>query len=155
MHLKWIISSLERKVYFKWNILLLNEKLSKSIESLSIPEMKNGGCSEHLQSKAKCFFVHLVNWILCLVSFTYLEHYFADWMSILYIQCYRANNIYLMLRRKLILHFAESKFMKVLCFQMMMHKLSPEEYILATINLYLDILNLFLELLRIFGERKG
>ncbi|KAG7154772.1 protein lifeguard 4-like [Homarus americanus] len=39
--------------------------------------------------------------------------------------------------------------------QMMMTKLSPEEYILATINLYLDILNLFLELLRIFGDRKG
>ncbi|KAK8751824.1 hypothetical protein OTU49_010458 [Cherax quadricarinatus] len=39
--------------------------------------------------------------------------------------------------------------------QMMMQKLSPEEYILATINLYLDILNLFLELLRIFGDRKG
>ncbi|XP_042869294.1 protein lifeguard 4-like [Penaeus japonicus] len=39
--------------------------------------------------------------------------------------------------------------------QMMMEKLSPEEYILATINLYLDILNLFLELLRIFGDRKG
>lgn len=38
--------------------------------------------------------------------------------------------------------------------QMMMQKLSPEEYILATINLYLDIINLFLELLRIFGERK-
>ncbi|KAK4294098.1 hypothetical protein Pmani_033248 [Petrolisthes manimaculis] len=38
--------------------------------------------------------------------------------------------------------------------QMMMHKLSPEEYILATINLYLDIINLFIELLRIFGERK-
>lgn len=37
---------------------------------------------------------------------------------------------------------------------MMMQKLSPEEYILATINLYLDIINLFLELLRIFGERK-
>lgn len=38
--------------------------------------------------------------------------------------------------------------------QMMMQKLSPEEYILATINLYLDILNLFLELLRLFGDRK-
>ncbi|XP_076064336.1 protein lifeguard 4-like [Oratosquilla oratoria] len=39
--------------------------------------------------------------------------------------------------------------------QMMMTKLSPEEYIVATINLYLDILNLFLHLLRIFGERRG
>ncbi|XP_066968269.1 protein lifeguard 4-like [Macrobrachium rosenbergii] len=38
--------------------------------------------------------------------------------------------------------------------QMMMKKLSPEEYILATINLYLDILNLFLELLRLLGDRK-
>lgn len=38
--------------------------------------------------------------------------------------------------------------------QMMMQKLSPEEYILATINLYLDILNLFLELLRLLGDRK-
>jgi len=35
---------------------------------------------------------------------------------------------------------------------MMMHKLSPEEYILAAINLYLDILNLFLHLLRILSE---
>jgi FtsH-binding integral membrane protein len=30
-----------------------------------------------------------------------------------------------------------------------MQKLSPEEYIIATINLYLDILNLFLYILRI------
>lgn len=35
---------------------------------------------------------------------------------------------------------------------MMMHTLSPEEYILAAINLYLDILNLFLHLLRILSE---
>ncbi|XP_069674339.1 protein lifeguard 4-like [Periplaneta americana] len=33
--------------------------------------------------------------------------------------------------------------------QMMMEKLSPEEYILATINLYLDIINLFIYILRI------
>lgn len=39
--------------------------------------------------------------------------------------------------------------------QMLMTKLSPEEYILATINLYLDIINLFLELLRLFGERRN
>ncbi|XP_065886450.1 protein lifeguard 4-like [Dysidea avara] len=32
---------------------------------------------------------------------------------------------------------------------MIMHKLSPEEYILASINLYLDIINLFLYILRI------
>ncbi|CAB3221048.1 unnamed protein product [Arctia plantaginis] len=36
--------------------------------------------------------------------------------------------------------------------QMMMTTLSPEEYILATINLYLDILNLFLYILRILNE---
>ncbi|XP_017783240.1 PREDICTED: protein lifeguard 4-like [Nicrophorus vespilloides] len=33
--------------------------------------------------------------------------------------------------------------------QMMLEKLSPEEYILATINLYMDILNLFIYILRI------
>lgn len=33
--------------------------------------------------------------------------------------------------------------------QMLMEKLSPEEYILATINLYLDIINLFIYILRI------
>ncbi|KAL8585448.1 hypothetical protein ACOMHN_024609 [Nucella lapillus] len=38
--------------------------------------------------------------------------------------------------------------------QMMLHKLSPEEYMLASINLYLDILNLFLHILRMLGERK-
>ncbi|NXC68165.1 LFG4 protein, partial [Anhinga anhinga] len=32
---------------------------------------------------------------------------------------------------------------------LLMHKLSPEEYILAAINLYLDIINLFLHLLRV------
>ncbi|XP_013196199.1 protein lifeguard 4 [Amyelois transitella] len=36
--------------------------------------------------------------------------------------------------------------------QMMMTTLSPEEYILATINLYLDIINLFLHILRILNE---
>ena len=36
---------------------------------------------------------------------------------------------------------------------MLMHKLSPEEYILAAINLYLDIINLFLEILRLLNER--
>ncbi|XP_013418294.1 protein lifeguard 4 isoform X6 [Lingula anatina] len=35
---------------------------------------------------------------------------------------------------------------------MLMHKLSPEEYILASINLYLDILNLFLYILRILQD---
>jgi FtsH-binding integral membrane protein len=37
---------------------------------------------------------------------------------------------------------------------LVMKKLSPEEYILAAINLYLDILNLFLEILRIMGQNK-
>ncbi|XP_043276193.1 protein lifeguard 4-like [Venturia canescens] len=32
--------------------------------------------------------------------------------------------------------------------QLLMHTLSPEEYILATINIYLDIINLFLHILR-------
>ena len=32
---------------------------------------------------------------------------------------------------------------------MIMHKLSPEEYILASINLYLDFINLFIYILRI------
>lgn len=32
---------------------------------------------------------------------------------------------------------------------LIMHKLSPEEYILASVNLYLDFLNLFLYVLRI------
>ncbi|XP_005989484.1 protein lifeguard 4 [Latimeria chalumnae] len=32
---------------------------------------------------------------------------------------------------------------------LLMHKLSPEEYILAAINLYLDVINLFLHLLRL------
>ncbi|XP_011882383.1 PREDICTED: protein lifeguard 4-like [Vollenhovia emeryi] len=32
--------------------------------------------------------------------------------------------------------------------QVIMHTLSPEEYILATINIYLDIINLFLHILR-------
>ncbi|XP_055986747.1 protein lifeguard 4 [Sorex fumeus] len=31
----------------------------------------------------------------------------------------------------------------------LMHRLSPEEYVLASINLYLDIINLFLHLLRV------
>ena len=32
---------------------------------------------------------------------------------------------------------------------MIMHRLSPEEYIVATIELYLDIINLFIEILKI------
>lgn len=38
---------------------------------------------------------------------------------------------------------------------MLMHKHSPEEYIVASVNLYLDILNLFLHILRAIGERKN
>jgi FtsH-binding integral membrane protein len=38
---------------------------------------------------------------------------------------------------------------------MIMHRVSPEEYIIAAIDLYLDILNLFLHILRIMGERKN
>uniref|UniRef100_A0A8C4QIR9 Transmembrane BAX inhibitor motif containing 4 n=1 Tax=Eptatretus burgeri TaxID=7764 RepID=A0A8C4QIR9_EPTBU len=37
---------------------------------------------------------------------------------------------------------------------MLMKKLSPEEHIVAAVNLYLDIINLFLYLLRIIGEMK-
>ena len=37
---------------------------------------------------------------------------------------------------------------------MLMHKLSPEEYILASINLYLDMINLFIEILRILDAMK-
>ncbi|XP_015592113.1 protein lifeguard 4 [Cephus cinctus] len=38
--------------------------------------------------------------------------------------------------------------------QLLMHTLSPEEYILATINLYLDIINLFLHILRALAAAK-
>lgn len=38
--------------------------------------------------------------------------------------------------------------------QMIMHRTSPEDYMLATVELYMDILNLFLHILRILGERK-
>ncbi len=37
---------------------------------------------------------------------------------------------------------------------MLIHKLSPEEYITAAINLYLDIINLFLEILKILDAMK-
>ena len=37
---------------------------------------------------------------------------------------------------------------------MMMHKVSPEDYIVASINLYLDIINLFLYILRIVSESR-
>lgn len=36
----------------------------------------------------------------------------------------------------------------------LMHKLSPEEHVLASINLYLDIVNLFLHILRILDSLK-
>lgn len=38
---------------------------------------------------------------------------------------------------------------------MMMHKLSAEEYIMAAINLYLDIINLFLHILRFLNAAKS
>jgi len=38
--------------------------------------------------------------------------------------------------------------------QMIMNVISPEEYILATIQLYLDIVNLFVQILQILGERR-
>jgi FtsH-binding integral membrane protein len=41
-----------------------------------------------------------------------------------------------------------------LCVQMLMHNLSPEEYILATINLYMDIVNLFIYILRILDSAR-
>jgi hypothetical protein len=37
---------------------------------------------------------------------------------------------------------------------MLMHKTSPEEYIMASINLYLDIINLFIHILRILDAMK-
>lgn len=37
---------------------------------------------------------------------------------------------------------------------MIMHKVSPEDYIHASINLYLDIINLFLHILRAVGEAR-
>ncbi|KAG9280311.1 protein lifeguard 4 [Astyanax mexicanus] len=37
---------------------------------------------------------------------------------------------------------------------LLMHKLSPEEHVLASINLYLDIVNLFLHILRILDSLK-
>nr|AAH57432.1 Transmembrane BAX inhibitor motif containing 4 [Danio rerio] len=37
---------------------------------------------------------------------------------------------------------------------LLMHKLSPEEHVLASINLYLDIVNLFLYILRILDAMK-
>jgi FtsH-binding integral membrane protein len=38
---------------------------------------------------------------------------------------------------------------------MLMNKLSPEEYIIGVINLYLDIINLFLEILKILQSMKN
>jgi len=35
---------------------------------------------------------------------------------------------------------------------LLMRRLSPEEYLLAAINLYLDVINLFLETLRILSK---
>lgn len=38
---------------------------------------------------------------------------------------------------------------------MIMKRLSPEEYILATVNLYMDIINLFLHILRAIGSQRN
>lgn len=38
---------------------------------------------------------------------------------------------------------------------MIMKKFSPEDYILATITLYLDIINIFVHILRVMGERRN
>ena len=38
---------------------------------------------------------------------------------------------------------------------MLMHTLSPEEYILASVNLYLDFINLFIYMLRILQAMKN
>ena len=38
---------------------------------------------------------------------------------------------------------------------MIMRKLSPEEYIFAAINLYLDIINLFLHILRMMSRDRN
>ena len=37
---------------------------------------------------------------------------------------------------------------------MIMKKVSAEEYVLAAATLYLDIINLFVRLLELFGERR-
>jgi FtsH-binding integral membrane protein len=37
---------------------------------------------------------------------------------------------------------------------LLMHRLSPEEYMTASVNLYLDIINLFLYILRILNAAK-
>ncbi|KAJ2816630.1 hypothetical protein FBU31_006508, partial [Coemansia sp. 'formosensis'] len=36
---------------------------------------------------------------------------------------------------------------------MIMHRLSPDEYIIASLDLYLDVVNLFLAILRILNNR--
>ncbi|KAJ2889625.1 hypothetical protein GGI21_006494, partial [Coemansia aciculifera] len=36
---------------------------------------------------------------------------------------------------------------------MIMHRLSPDEYIVASLDLYLDVVNLFLAILRILNDR--
>ncbi len=33
-------------------------------------------------------------------------------------------------------------------------QISPDDYVFAALNLYLDIVNLFLYLLRLFGDRR-
>lgn len=38
---------------------------------------------------------------------------------------------------------------------LIMHKLSPEEYVMASVNLYLDFINLFIYILRILQAARG
>lgn len=38
---------------------------------------------------------------------------------------------------------------------LIMHKLSPEEYVMASVSLYLDFINLFIYILRILQATRG
>ena len=38
---------------------------------------------------------------------------------------------------------------------LIMHKLSPEEYVMASVTLYLDFINLFIYILRIMQAARG
>ena len=58
-------------------------------------------------------------------------------------------------------HFGKQFYLKLYNFiagfiiydtQMIMTRVSPEEYIIATIELYLDIINLFIEILKILEK---
>ena len=57
----------------------------------------------------------------------------------------------------LILHLGALVFSLFIIYDthMIMRKLSPEEYIFAAINLYLDIINLFLHILRMMSRDRN